>query len=90
MVVFVLQSVPVSLRGELSRWMLEPRAGVFVGKPSAMVRDRLWKLIQDRVGLGGGVLIHSADTEQGFRMETCGDTDRSVRDFEGLLLIQIP
>lgn len=90
MVVFVLQSVPPGLRGELSRWMLEPRAGVFVGRPSAMVRDRLWKLIQDRAGSGGGILIHTADTEQGFRMEACGDTDRSIRDFEGLLLIQTP
>jgi CRISPR-associated protein Cas2 len=89
-VIFVLQSVPASLRGELTRWMVEPRAGVFIGKPSAMVRERLWSLVLRRARIGGGLLIHTTDTEQGFRMESFGDTDRSVRDFDGLSLIQIP
>ena len=31
MVVMILERVPPSLRGELTRWMLELRAGVFVG-----------------------------------------------------------
>ncbi|MBV9282681.1 MAG: type I-E CRISPR-associated endoribonuclease Cas2 [Chloroflexi bacterium] len=90
MVIFVLQNVPTSLRGELSRWMLEPRAGVFVGKPSAMVRDRLWSMVKQKSREGGCLLIHSTDNEQGFRMEAHGDTSRSVRDFEGLTLVQIP
>ncbi len=90
MVIFVLQSVPASLRGELTRWMVEPRAGVFIGKPSAMVRERLWSLVLRRARIGGGLLIHTTDTEQGFRMESFGNTDRSVRDFDGLSLIQIP
>jgi CRISPR-associated protein Cas2 len=89
-VIFVLQSVPASLRGELTRWMVEPRAGVFIGKPSAMVRERLWSLVLRKARVGGGLLIHATDTEQGFRMESFGDTDRSVRDFDGLSLIQIP
>lgn len=90
MVIVVLQSVPPSLRGELSRWMIEPRVGVFVGKPSAMVRERLWSMIRERTRGGGAVLIHSADTEQGYHIETFGDTTRLVRDFDGLSLINIP
>ena len=43
MVVLVLERVPASLRGELSRWMLEARAGVFIGDVTAMVRDKLWE-----------------------------------------------
>jgi CRISPR-associated protein Cas2 len=43
MVVLVLERVPVSLQGELTRWLLEPRAGVFVGNIPAGVRDRLWE-----------------------------------------------
>jgi CRISPR-associated protein Cas2 len=27
----ILEKVPTSLRGELTRWMLEPKSGVFVG-----------------------------------------------------------
>ena len=44
MVILILECVPSSLRGELTRWMLELKAGVFVGTMSAMVRDRLWEL----------------------------------------------
>ena len=39
----ILEKVPPSLRGELTRWFLEPKAGVFVGHVGAMVRDRLWQ-----------------------------------------------
>ena len=35
MTVLILERVPATLRGELSRWMIEPRTGVFVGKVSA-------------------------------------------------------
>ena len=43
MVVLILENVPTGLRGELSRWMLQPRSGIFVGSVSGMVRDRLWE-----------------------------------------------
>ena len=43
MVVMIMESVPVSLRGELSRWLIEPHPGVFLGHLTAMVRDRLWE-----------------------------------------------
>ena len=35
MVVLILQSVRPSLRGELTRWLIQPAAGVFVGRVSA-------------------------------------------------------
>ena len=40
MLVMILEKVPPSLRGELSRWTIEPKTGIFVGKVSAMVRER--------------------------------------------------
>ena len=43
MVMMILERVPVSLRGELTRWLVEPRAGVFAGRISAGVRDKLWE-----------------------------------------------
>lgn len=90
MVVIVLERVPTSLRGELTRWLLEPKTGVFVGKVSAMVRDRLWERVCRGMKGGAGMLIHSADTEQGFALRYCGATSREVVDFEGLALIRIP
>ena len=42
MTVIVLEKVPVALRGELTRWLLEIASGVFVGTISGLVRDLLW------------------------------------------------
>ena len=52
MVVLVLERVPTSLRGELTRWMLEPKAGVFVGTMSALVREQLWEKVSHDGGVG--------------------------------------
>jgi CRISPR-associated protein Cas2 len=72
MVVLILERVPVSLRGELTRWLLEPRAGVFVGKISAAVRDKLWEKACGAMDGGAGMLIHNADNEQGFSVRFWG------------------
>ena len=88
MMVMVLEKVPDSLRGELTRWLVEPRPGVFVGHVSAMVRDRLWeKCIKQRNG-GGLIQIWSTNTEQRFAMRSWGDTDRELVEFEGLWLVR--
>lgn len=89
MVVLLVERVPASLRGELTRWMLEPRPGVFVGRPSAMVRDRLWEKVRRSKKAGAAMLIRSADSEQGFAFALSGDTTRAVVDFDGLSLIQV-
>lgn len=90
MVVLVLERVPASLRGELTRCMLEPRTGVFVGTVSAAVRDRLWDKVCQGLRDGGSILIHTAANEQGFVIRTWGETSRVVEDFEGLCLIRVP
>ena len=90
MVVLILERVPASLRGELSRWMLEPRTGVFVGKLSAIVRDKLWQKAARGAKGGAGMLIFSSQTEQGFSMRMFGDTTRAMMDWEGLLLVHVP
>ncbi len=90
MVVIVLERVSPSLRGELTRWLLEPKTGVFVGKVSAMVRDKLWERVSGSARGGAVILVHSADNEQGFAIRTSGDTSRLTRDFDGLALITIP
>jgi len=88
-VVIILEKVPASLRGELSRWMIEAKAGIFVGKLSGMVRDRLWVKICENVKGGAGILIHADDCEQGYAIRLCGTPSRSVVDFDGLSLIRL-
>lgn len=90
MVVLLVSKVPTTLRGELSRWMIEPRRGVFVGQISAMVRDRLWELATKGAKDGGVTMLWSSPTEQGFQTRVFGDTDRELVDFEGITLVRIP
>ena len=42
MIVIVLSACPVSLRGDLTKWLLEINPGVFVGRVSARIREKLW------------------------------------------------
>lgn len=89
MVVLMMDRASPSLRGELTRWMLEPRAGVFVGRVSAMVRDRLWDKVCGEVGEHAGcVMVHDSNAEQGFAIRTYGEPTRAIEDFEGLLLVR--
>ena len=90
MVVMILERVPPSLRGELSRWLLELRAGVFVGTLKPVVRGKLWQRVCSGMKGGAGILVYQARNEQGFDVEFWGATDRSVVDHNGLRLIQVP
>lgn len=90
MVVIVLESVPTSVRGELTRWMLELKAGVFVGDISGAVRDTLWKSVCNKLRGGAALLVHNTPSEQGYAIRFSGDTSRVVADYEGLLLITHP
>lgn len=89
MVVIIVERAPPSLRGELTRWLLEPQAGVFVGTVSGMVRDKLWEKVCGGVRGGAATLIHSSDGEQGFAVRLWGAPSRAVVDFEGLWLVHL-
>jgi len=90
MVILLLEKVPQGLRGELTRWMLEPKTGVFVGSVSGMVRELLWKKISDDLRGGSCLMIHSDTKEQGYSIRSLGEPSREVVDFEGLFLIRVP
>jgi CRISPR-associated protein Cas2 len=86
----ILESVPTSVRGELTRWLLELKAGVFVGTISAAVRETLWKSVCGKLRGGAALLVHNMANEQGYAIKYSGDTSRLVEDYEGLLLIKFP
>ena len=90
MVVMILENASPSLRGHLTRWLIEPQSGIFVGKISALVRDKLWELCEDKVRIGGTVQIWSDANEQGFSIRTHGDTARQLVNIEGLWLVRKP
>ncbi len=88
MVVMIVERVSPSLRGELSRWLIEVKAGVFVGKVSALVRDKLWEKVTEKRKDGAAVQVWSTNNEQGFVMRMEGDRSRQLADFEGLQLVK--
>lgn len=92
MMVIILEKVPTSLRGELSRWLIEPYPNVFMGHVSGMVRDRLWDKCRAtlRGKTGGVVQAWATNNEQRFKIRMFGNTNRQLVDMEGLQLIQIP
>jgi CRISPR-associated protein Cas2 len=90
LIVLIVERAQPSLRGELTRWLIEPRAGVFVGDVSGMVRDKLWEKVVKSSPTAGAMMIHSARTEQGFLARIHGDTSRKLVDFEGLCLVRVP
>ncbi len=90
MMVLILKKASPRLRGEMTRWLLEPRPGVFVGHVSALVRDKLWQKCCQENPEGGVLQIWSTNNEQRFDMRTFGRTDRSIIEIEGIKLIHMP
>jgi len=90
MVVLIVERATPGVRGEISRWMIEPKAGIFVGRMSAMVRDKLWQLVCAKVKDGGAALIYPALNDQGFAVKTHGERARELVDYEGLTLVRLP
>jgi CRISPR-associated protein Cas2 len=90
MTVVVVERVTPGLRGKLTRWMLEIHPGVFVGRISPRVREKLWKVIQGARRLGACTLVVSAPNEQGFVLEAAGDPSRTIADYDGLVLLRRP
>lgn len=90
MMVLVLERVSKSLRGDLSRWLIEASTGVFVGKVSGAVRDSLWERCLSHAKNGTVLQIWRANTEQGFDLRVHQPKDRRPINIEGVWLMQIP
>jgi CRISPR-associated protein Cas2 len=89
-IVLVMTAVPPGLRGDLSRWLLEISPGVFTGRVSRRVRERLWRKARFGVLQGGSAIMVVADRsrEQGFEILTAGTARWEAADFEGLTLMR--
>ena len=89
MTVIAMDTAPEGVRGELTRWFLELKPGVFVGKVNVRIRDLLWERICKTEAADGAVMVYSDTNEQGFSMRVYGDPKRSVVDLEGVQLIMV-
>lgn len=89
MTVFVFDNAKPGLRGELNRWFLELKPGVFVGNVNARIRELLWERIRNGEMADGAVMVYPSANEQGFGMCIFGQPHREVIDLEGVQLIRV-
>lgn len=87
MLVIVVENVPPRLRGRLAVWLIEIRAGVYVGDLSAKVRDLIWSQIEDGIEEGNAVMVWTTNTESGFDFITLGKNRRLPVELDGLKLV---
>lgn len=87
MLVIVLENAPPRLRGRLAVWLLEVRAGVYVGNYSRKVREMLWQQVVDGIDEGNAVMVWRASTEAGFEFETLGANRRVPAELDGVQLV---
>jgi CRISPR-associated protein Cas2 len=84
----ILERVTPSVRGDLSRWLIEIKAGVFVGKVSALIRESLWSRCLKRAEDGTVLQIWRTNNEQGFDLRYHNPKDRIPINKEGIWLVQ--
>lgn len=88
MLVIVTENVPPRLRGRLAVWLLEIRAGVYVGDVSRRVREMVWYQVGELAGDGNVVMAWATNTESGFDFVTYGKNRRMPVELDGLRLVK--
>lgn len=87
MLVIVLENAPPRLRGRLAVWLLEIRAGVYVGNYSIKVRDHIWSQVEAGLGEGNAVMAWRSNNEAGFDFVTLGVNRRIPIEVDGAKLV---
>lgn len=87
MMVIVVENAPPRLRGRLAVWLLEVRAGVYVGNYSRRVREMIWDQVLAYIADGNAVIAWAAPNEAGFEFDTCGKNRRVPVDLDGFRLV---
>lgn len=87
MLVIVLENAPPRLRGRMAVWLLEVRAGVYVGTYSKKVREVIWSQVEEAIEDGNAVLMWRSTAEAGYEFKTLGANRRVSADFDGVQLV---
>lgn len=87
MLVIVVENVPARLRGRLALWLIEVRAGVYVGNVSRRAREMIWDTVAHALKDGNAVMAWSTNTESGYDFLTLGENRRIPKEMDGLRLV---
>jgi CRISPR-associated protein Cas2 len=83
----IVNNAPPRLRGRLAVWLLEVRAGVYLGSYSARTREMLVEQVEALIEDGDAVIAWDAPNDAGFTFETFGKNRRTPVDFDGFCLV---
>jgi CRISPR-associated protein Cas2 len=89
MIVLNLTDCPVGLRGDLTKWLMEVSAGVFVGQVSTRVREGIWERVVETCRNGRAILVYNTSGEQRLDFKVHGDVWEPI-DFDGIKLMLRP
>ena len=87
MLVIVTENVPPRLRGRLAVWLLEVRAGVYIGNVGRRIREMIWEQIIQLADEGNVVMAWATNSESGYEFQTHGENRRMPVDHDGLRLV---
>lgn len=87
MTVVVTEKIPPRLRGRLAVWLLQVRAGVYVGDVSKRIREMIWQQCEAYCDEGNIVMAWATNTESGFDFQTLGQNRRIPVEMDGLRLV---
>ena len=87
MLVIVLENAPPRLRGRMAVWLLEVRAGVYVGTYSKRVREHIWAQVEEGIEDGNAVMVWRSTAEAGYEFMTLGANRRMPVNFDGVQLV---
>ncbi len=85
--VVVTENVPPRLRGRLAIWLLEIRAGVYIGDVSRRTREMVWEQLSEGYEDGSVVMAWASRHESGYEFQTLGENRRLPIEFDGLHLV---
>jgi CRISPR-associated protein Cas2 len=85
--VVVAENVPPRLRGRMAIWLLEVRAGVYIGDISRRGREMIWEQLCNGYDRGNVVMAWASNNESGYEFQTLGDNRRLPVEFDGLYLV---
>ncbi len=87
MLVIAVNNAPPRLRGRLAVWLLEIRAGIYVGDYSRRTREMIWGQVKDEIGNGDAIIAWAVPNDVGYDFDTCGVNRRMPTDLDGLKLV---
>ena len=88
MLVIAVNNAPPRLRGRLAVWLLEIRAGVYVGNYSRRTREMIWEQVQSLIEQGDAIIAWAAANDAGYDFDTCGVNRRTPTDLDGMKLVR--